>query len=150
MHHYGVRDSCAHGTSKCEPQSCLENVQDWNSHICVLQIDHRSQDLRNSESALVTTSRTTDPTMAMTNNNKQCRTDTTRFRPCVYNWQYTKNNNQQIRKLFYQQEYKTQTNKTSQWVDHVCLGFPELAVKHNTRHVLGESGGRRPLLVPSP
>ena len=59
----------------------------------MLQIDHKSQDLRNSESELVTTSRTTDPTMHMTNGNMQCRTDTTRFRPCVYNWQYKKNNN---------------------------------------------------------
>ena len=61
--------------------------------MCVLQIDHLSQHLQSAESALVTKSRTTDPTMAMTNNNKQCRTDTNRFRPCAYNWQFQKNNN---------------------------------------------------------
>ena len=148
MHHHAVRDPCAHGTSKCEPWSSLENVQDSNGPTCVLQIDHFSQHMRSSESALVTKSRTTDPTMAMTKNNKQCRTDTTRFCPCVYH-KHEKEKQQQIRKLFYKLDHKTQTNKTIQWVDHVCLDFPELAVNHTGRHVLGEKGGRRPLFVPS-
>ena len=93
VHHHAVCDPCAHGTSKCEPWSSLENVQDSNGPTCVLQIDHISQHMRSSESALVTKSRTTDPTMAMTKNNKQCRTDTTRFRPCMYNSHKKKNNN---------------------------------------------------------